>query len=182
MSNENIEEIIDYFKTSNFIFQDKINYIKSFISRYSSEEKIKTFIETIEDDSIYSYMLSKIWHNSFIIESFPLTFLSSSYEKLTCGNNTRTKLEFIPPEKVVCKKELPLNISDKTFKETVTEFYTEIAKKLPINLKELLCQAPNSNESYNWFLYCLHLIQKHILEYDKRSGMIKNTGKDLEEI
>jgi hypothetical protein len=105
-------------------------------------------------------MLSKIWHNSFIIESFPLTFLSSSYEKLTCGNNTRTKLEFIPPEKVVCKKELPLNISDKTFKETVTEFYTEIAKKLPINLK--LWVGPSSNET-QLVIVLLDLIPKPFL-------------------
>lgn len=139
-------------------------------------------METIDDDSLFLHILSKVWHNSLIIGSFSLPFLSLSYGRLIDGNTIRKKIEFIIPEKIVKKRELTLNISDKTFKEELTEFFNKAVKKLPCNLKELLFQAPDSNESYNWFLYCLHLIQKHILEYDKKSGILKWTGKNMEEI
>ena len=44
---------------------------------------------------------------------------------------------------------------------------------MPIKLIELLMKAKDADTFYKWFNFCLHLITKHKIHYDKTNGIIK---------
>jgi proline dehydrogenase len=71
---ENLEEIISDFKDSSTIFQDKINYIKVFINRIASEDKLRDFIENSKDETFLSRILGSVWKNLFLVETIPLQY------------------------------------------------------------------------------------------------------------
>ena len=43
---------------------------------------------------------------------------------------------------------------------------------MPCSIDEILNKAKDSDEYYNWFIYILHLIQKHKIFYNKETRRV----------
>jgi len=173
VSASNLEEGIEEFGRTTAIFKDKISFIQDYINKAKSDIGCNVFIENNKgNEGLFQHVLMASITPPLVLSYYPSEYLYQAFERWCSSTIQRRRREYTEPERSVEKGNFTLACQEQSFDQNLDCFYTLIAPKLPLNLPSLLNQAANSDELYNWFIYCLHLIQKHRLEYDKDTKMV----------
>lgn len=172
INQQNLDRSTHDLEQTHSTFKHKIEEIQTYITRIVSEDIFISFINQngANEELIYKIMMN-IWKDPLILEDLSIEFFSNSLQRLS---KPRIYIrETLPePEKVEEKGELSLKYFERPFEKSVNEFLSYLKKHMPCNLIELLKNASGKEEFYNWFIYSLHLIQKHEIIFDKKTGFI----------
>ncbi|MHA1728882.1 MAG: hypothetical protein ACTSWY_09140 [Promethearchaeota archaeon] len=175
ISQNNLEKGVSDFGDISEVFKRKIGEIQNYISRIAFNDSFKIFLLNHKNnESLFSAILTKCWKTPLILEDYNEQYFSSSFQKLVMKKKRYIKKEILDPEKVEIKGIINFDYinSQESFQESLNEFFKFLRVKLPCKFNDLFSEAPNSEKFFNWFNYCLHLIQKHRIFYNKKSGII----------
>lgn len=172
-----LETIVGDLEVSSELFSQKITEIQGYINKIAFDDSFKTFLLSHnENEPLLRNILTKCWRTPVVFEEVSHNFLAESFNRWAGRKKNRKKMEFIIPEKTDFIPEFTINSLTKPFQESLNDFFDFIKMEMPIKLLELLMKAPDADTFYNWFNYCLHLITKHRIHYDKKNGIIKEVN------
>jgi hypothetical protein len=172
-----LETIVGDLEVSSELFSQKITEIQGYINKIAFDDSFKTFLLRHKDnDPLLRNILTKCWKVPVVFEEVSHNFLTESFNRWAGRKISRKKMEYIIPEKTDFIPEFSINSLPEPFQESLNDFFDYIKKEMPIKLLELLMKAKDADTFYNWFNYCLHLITKHKIHYDKTNGIIKEVN------
>lgn len=174
---QNLETIVGDLEASSELFSQKIAEIQSYINKIAFDDSFKTFLLRHNDnDPLLRNILTKCWRTPVVFEDVSHKFLTESFNRWARKKIKRKKMEYIIPEKTDFIPDFSINSLPEPFQESLNTFFDYIKKEMPIKLIELLMKAQDADSFYNWFNFCLHLITKHKIHYDKKNGIIKEVN------
>ncbi|MCP4761147.1 MAG: hypothetical protein GY870_05155 [archaeon] len=172
----NLEKGVSLLGDTSDIFKQKIDKIQEYINRIAFDDTFKVFLTNYKDEeSLFSAILQKCWRSPLTIETISLNYLDSSFKRWANRKINYEKKEFLEPKKVNYSGTFDLEY-DLPFQKSLSEFFSSIEKKLPCKLSDILSEALNMDDYYNWFIYILHLIQKHRIVYNKDNEIVSKPG------
>ena len=171
---QNLETIVGDLEASSELFSQKIAEIQGYINKISFDSSFKTFLLKHHDNEpLLRTILTKCWKTPVVFEEISHKFLTESFNRWAVRKIKRKKIENIIPEKTEFKPDFSINSLTEPFQESLNDFFDYLKTELPIKLIDLLMKAKDADSFYNWFNFCLHLITKHKIHYDKKNGIIK---------
>ena len=159
------------------LFHQKIEEIRTYISEIGGMEKFEEELKLNTDDSIENLMDS-LYRSPFIVEDINLESLVASFTRLTTKNNLLASIEF--PELTDLVEDLPdieqFNhlVDDVHFEEELNRFKQKLTPKLPIPLSSLLSETPIEEVRNTNFIFCLYLIQRKVIIFDKETNELRD--------
>jgi hypothetical protein len=173
VNQSNLEQGIHEFQKTTDIFKDKINLIQDYINKAKSDIGCNVFIEKQKgNENLFQQLLYTCFKTPVVLSYYPNEYLYQEFDRWVSSSMQHRRKEFIDPERSIEKGDFTLACQEQSFGQSLDCFFDLIALKLPLKLTDLLKQAEDSDQLYNWFIYCLHLIQKHRLIYDKDSKIL----------
>jgi len=172
---ENLRNMLSEFESSSELFSKKIEEIRAYISTIGGEEQFEHFIKS-SNQEILSAIFQSLFNPPLMIEDINLETLFESFTRLS---NRKIKWDDIKfPEISGIPNNLQMTelddfIDDVHFERDLEEFERIILPTLPQNLSEVLKSAPDGEMRYNYFVFCLYLIQRKKIVYDKKLNELK---------
>ncbi len=176
VNTKNLRNIVTEFENSADLFQRKIEDIRSYISEIGGMEKFEEKLKLNTEDSLENLMNS-LYRPPYIVEDINLESLIASFTRLTTKNNMWDSIEF--PELTDLVEDAPdieqFNhlLDDVHFEEELQKFKQYLMTKLPIQLSQLLSETPDEETKNANFIFCLYLIQRKILLYNKKTNELQ---------
>lgn len=169
----NLPESVTDFKHSSDSFQNKIDEIKAYISRVTEEDEVIQFLnKNAENDIIFGGILNKCWKRPLVLEKMSEEYLLQSFNRCANRAERSSKQEYQEPLRIENRPEVQITALEEPFEDSLMRFFTNAKDLLPCTLKEILVDKKLEISAYERFIYCLHLIQKKQLLYNKKDGVL----------
>ena len=169
---ENLRTIISEFENTSELFQRKIGEIRAYISSIGGSENFEKSVKIQKEESLND-LFQALYQPPFSLEDINLDVLVRNFKLLSNRKNIFTEIVFsdhIEVSKNELKHQFNGYIDEVNFEEELEEFAKFLVPKLPISLKKLLDTATNNDIRYSYFVYCLYLIQRKTIEFDKHTN------------
>ena len=177
LGRNSLHTIIGDLEVSSELFSQKISEIQDYINKIAFDDSFKTFLLRHNDnDPLLRKILTKCWKNPVVLEEVSHQFLTDAFSRWAGKKIKREKIDFIIPEKTDFIPDLSINSLAEPFQDSLNNFLNFLKTEMPIKLIDLLMKAQDAGTFYNWFNFCLHLITKHKILYDKKNGIIKEVN------
>ncbi len=175
VNSENLRNLITEFQKSSDLFGRKIEDIRAYISSIGGKEEFEKYVKTHSQDSLNA-VFQAMFNPPFIIDDINLEPLMTSFLRLTNRKKIFNIIEFPDfddVERDTSAADFEGMIDDVHFERDLNTFKTQLASKLPISLNNVLKSAPNDYDRYTYFVYCLYLIQRKKIVFDKSSNELR---------
>jgi hypothetical protein len=180
VNSANLRNIITEFKNSSELFSRKIQEIRAYISSLAGKREFEKYVKLSSQESLDSIFQS-IYNPPFTINDINVETLSSSFVRLTNRKKYLSDIEFPDFSDLIKKgsaEDFEGLIEDVHFERDLNAFKINVQSKLPISISKLLNSAQDDKDRYTHFVYCLYLIQRKILVFDKSSNMLRKFGEE----
>ncbi len=168
---ENLRNLVSEFQNSSDLFARKIQDIRMYISSIGGEEEFENYVKVHSLDSLNSLM-QELFNPPLIIEEIDLETIVSSFTRLTNRKKFLTIEfpDFSDVERNGSAEDFDGLIDEVHFERDIQIFQHFLMPQLPKSLPDLLKSAPNDGVRYNYFVYCLYLIQRKVIVFNKKTN------------
>jgi hypothetical protein len=170
VSTSNIFQYSPLYKETNDILYRKFEDLKKLLIRMDSKRRYMHFLKKSPTDAEIAALYDGCWLKTFHVESLSFDYLKESQQKLLAAHNEPISIKEL--SKVKSKEKFILEIPKKKFTEKMNQYFRSIMDKLPCHLDEIFEKETDQLESYEHFIYLLHLLQLGRIKYQKETNTI----------
>jgi hypothetical protein len=174
VNKENLRNILKEFQNSSELFSQKIQDIRAYISSLGRREEFEKYVKLNSQESLDTIFQS-LYIPPFTLDDINVEGLISDFLRLMNRKNFLKNIEFPDLSDVVkngSAEDFEELIDDVHFERDLEVFKSKILLNLPISISNLLNSAPNDKDRFTHFVYCLYLIQRKILMFDKSTNSL----------
>ena len=182
VNTENLRNIITEFQNSSDLFGRKIQDIRAYISSIGGKEEFEKYVKTHSQDSLND-VFQELYNPPFVIDDINVETLMTSFLRLTNRKKIFDVIEFPDfddVERDATAEDFEGMIDDVHFERDIDKFEIQLISKLPQTLAEILKFAPSDDDRYTHFVYCLYLIQRKKIIFDKDSNELRKFENEEE--
>ena len=179
---ENLRNIITEFQNSSDLFGRKIQDIRAYISSIGGKQEFEKYVKVQSEDSL-NEVFQVLYNPPFTVDDINLETLMSSFDRLTNRKKVWSTIEFPDFNDVVrdtTAEDFEGFVDDVHFERDLEKFEKKVLSELPKSLPDLLNSAPNKDLRYSYFVYCLYLIQRKKIVFDKDSNELRKFEEEQE--
>ena len=158
------------YKNACSLLNQKFDELKSILNSLESQEKFLTYLNSKPSDLELYNLLNECWREIFTIDTLSLDFLELSQERLGIDKGGPIIIKHLSKAKV--KDDFLLEIPKRKFTEKMMKFYDSIIEKLPCQFEEIFKGEKDQHKIYENFVFILHLIQSHKINYLKETNTL----------
>ena len=166
----NLEKSSLTYKNACSLLNQKFDELKSILNSLESQEKFLTYLNSKPSDLELYNLLNECWREIFTIDTLSLDFLELSQERLGIDKGGPIIIKHL--SKVKVKDDFLLEIPKRKFTEKMMKFYDSIIEKLPCQFEEIFKGEKDQQKIYEHFVFILHLIQSHKINYLKETNTL----------
>lgn len=173
VTTENLRSIVVNFKHSSDLFQRKVSDIRAYISSLGGS-KFEQIVKVQTQDSL-NLVFQSMYQPPFIVEDINMEIILGDFTRLVNRAKIFDEIEF--PDLRNVNKETNIQIFDQYienihFERDIQKFEKQLVPQLPQKLTDILDSAPEevAQARYSYFVYCLYLIQRKKVFFDKKSN------------
>ena len=166
----NLEKSSLTYKNACSLLNQKFDELKSILNSLESQEKFLTYLNSKPSDLELYNLLNECWREIFTIDTLSLDFLELSQERLGIDKGGPIIIKHLSKAKV--KDDFLLEIPKRKFTEKMMKFYDSIIEKLPCQFEEIFKGEKDQHKIYENFVFILHLIQSHKINYLKETNTL----------
>ena len=166
----NLEKSSLTYKNACSLLNQKFDELKSILNSLESQEKFLTYLNSKPSDLELYNLLNECWREIFTIDTLSLDFLELSQERLGIDKGGSIIIKHLSKAKV--KDDFLLEIPKRKFTEKMMKFYDSIIEKLPCQFEEIFKGEKDQHKIYENFVFILHLIQSHKINYLKETNTL----------
>ncbi|TFG19917.1 MAG: hypothetical protein EU530_04820 [Promethearchaeota archaeon] len=182
VNSENLRSIIMEFHNSSSLFSRKIEDIRKYISSIGGKEEFEKYVKSHSQDALND-VFQALYNPPFVIDDINIDPLMISFLQLANRKKLFTTIEFPDFDDVErngTAEDFEGLIDDVHFERDIDKFETQLISSLPQSLTNVLKSATNDEDRYSYFVYCLYLIQRKKIVYDKSSKELRKFEKEEE--
>jgi len=166
----NLEKSSLTYKNACSLLNQKFDELKSILNSLESQEKFLTYLNSKPSDLELYNLLNECWREIFTIDTLSLDFLELSQERLGIDKGGPIIIKHL--SKVKVKDDFLLEIPKRKFTEKMMKFYDSIIEKLPCQFEDIFKGETDQQKIYDNFVFILHLIQSHKINYLKETNTL----------
>ena len=170
VSTSNIFQYSPLYKETNDILYQKFEELKKLLVRMDNKQRYSQFLNQSPSDIDIAALFEGCWLRTFQVESLSFNFLKESQKKLLTAHSDPINIKEL--SKVDTKEKFILEIPKQKFTEKMNQYFRSIIDKLPCYLDEIFEKETDQLESYEHFIYLLHLLQLGRIKYQKETNTI----------